>query len=123
LLTAIEIPARAGKGRSHFLKLGARKYLVISIAMVAARIVVGGDDRVAEAAIAVGSCSAVAQRLPDAELALVGAAAEPAAASRIVAEHLAPLAPIDDVRATAEYRRAAALEGVRRAVAACLGPP
>ena len=33
------MPATACEGRSRFLKLGARKYLVISIAMVAARLV------------------------------------------------------------------------------------
>jgi CO/xanthine dehydrogenase FAD-binding subunit len=62
LLTAIRIPAGAGQGRSAFAKLGARRYLVISIAMVAVRVVAEGN-RIAQAAIAVGACSAVARRL------------------------------------------------------------
>jgi CO/xanthine dehydrogenase FAD-binding subunit len=37
-------------------------------------------------------------------------------------EHLAHLAPIDDVRASAEYRREAALELVRRALGDVLAP-
>src|SRR6185503_5259741 len=35
IVTAILVPKRSGVTRSHFLKLGARKYLVISIVMVA----------------------------------------------------------------------------------------
>ena len=63
---------RGTQARSTFLKLGARKYLVISIVMVA---VVDGDRRggtIAAARVAVGACSAVAQRLPALEAALVG---------------------------------------------------
>jgi xanthine dehydrogenase small subunit len=62
--------------------------------------------------VAVGSCSAVPQRLPALEAALAG---QPlAAAADIVAPaHLAPLAPIDDIRGTAAYRRHAALALVR----------
>jgi CO/xanthine dehydrogenase FAD-binding subunit len=36
-------------------------------------------------------------------------------------EHLAALSPIDDVRATARYRREAALTLVARALDACMG--
>ena len=68
LLTAIQVPAQATGGQSRFLKLGARKYLVISIAMVAAR-VVAETGHVRQAALAVGSCSAVATRLPEIEAA------------------------------------------------------
>jgi CO/xanthine dehydrogenase FAD-binding subunit len=50
------------QGRSAFVKLGARSHLVISIAMVAARLVVEAGV-VTEAAVAVGACSAVAVRL------------------------------------------------------------
>jgi CO/xanthine dehydrogenase FAD-binding subunit len=38
----------------------------------------------------------------------------------VTATHLTPLSPIDDVRATAEYRRDASLTLVRRALEACL---
>jgi CO/xanthine dehydrogenase FAD-binding subunit len=71
---------------------------------------------VVEAALAVGACSAVAQRLPLAEAALLGRAPDPAL---LEAAHLAPLAPIDDVRASAAYRRHAALVLLRRAMEAC----
>ena len=101
LVTAVIIPADATQGRSTFLKLGARRYLVISIAMVAARIVTV-DGRVTAAALAVGACGPVATRLPAVEAALVGHPPDP---SRIdPAAVAAALAPIDDHRAPAAYR-------------------
>jgi len=115
LLVAVHIPDRALRGRSSFLKLGARSHLVISIAMVAVRLVVE-DGRIAEAAVGVGACGPVARRLPRVEAALVGALASDAADRVQDADVGASLGPIDDVRATAAYRRRAAAELVRRAV-------
>ena len=66
-------------------------------------------------AIAVGACSEVAQRLTALERDLCNG---DAAADWPTPEHLAPLSPIDDVRADAPYRRVAAAEAVRRAVGA-----
>jgi len=115
LLTAILIPKVRASARSRFLKLGARRYLVISIAMVAAVIEVE-RGRVAAARVAVGACSPVAQRLPALEAALVGAPLDATLGSRARAEHFAPLAPIDDPRASADYRN----EAARTLVARCL---
>ncbi len=115
MVTAITIPRPARPARSVFLKLGARRYLVISIVMVAAVAEFADDGTVAAARLSVGACSAAAVRLPALEAALVGKRPDAA----LVAEaHLAPLSPIDDVRATAPYRRDAALTLVRRAVEA-----
>lgn len=115
MVQAVHVPESAGRGRSRFLKLGARRYLVISIAMVAARLEIE-DGRIAAAAIAVGACSAVATRLARLEAVLVGLPAE-RAAERIAAALVLPdLAPIDDIRADAAYRAAAALDLVRRAI-------
>jgi len=119
LLTVILVPRTIEGGRSRFLKLGARRYLVISIVMVAAIIEVV-EGRVRQARVAVGSCSAAAQRLPILEQALVGAPVGPGLGALAVAEHLAPLTPITDVRATAAYRDDAALILVRRGIEACV---
>ena len=54
MLTAILIPDAAAQGRAHFLKLGARKHLLISIAMVAARLTLEGG-RIRDAAVSVGN--------------------------------------------------------------------
>ena len=121
ILTTVIIPRGLEDAASAFLKLGARRYLVISIAMVAAIVKVDNTGRVAEARVAVGSCSVTAQRLTALEQALAGAPARPGLGSAVLAEHLAQLSPIDDVRATATYRSQAALTLVGRALDACVG--
>ncbi|TAN13323.1 MAG: xanthine dehydrogenase family protein subunit M [Rhizobiaceae bacterium] len=120
LMTAIRVPTSATAGHSAFVKLGARRYLVISIAMAAARIVLA-EGRIAEAALAVGSCSAVAKRLPALEAALVGQKADGELGERIEASHLAELTPIGDVRGSAEYRLVAAREILARAICKAVG--
>jgi CO/xanthine dehydrogenase FAD-binding subunit len=100
------------------LKLGARRYLVISISMVAVVVQVR-DGRVLQARVAVGSCSAVARRLRALEAELVGASVRNGLGEVVRPEHLAPLSPIDDVRATAEYRMDASLRLVQRALNSC----
>ena len=117
IVTALRIARPLHPARGTFLKLGARKYLVISIAMVAAVIEAAPDGTVAAARIAVGACSPVARRLMLLERALVGANVSPALADIPTARHLSLLAPIDDVRGSAAYRRDAALTLVRRALA------
>jgi CO/xanthine dehydrogenase FAD-binding subunit len=113
LLTAILIPKPAHAARSHFAKLGARKYLVVSIVMVAATLEVEAG-RVSAARVAVGSASAVAQRLPLLEAELAGQPCDAGLGVHARAEHLAPLAPIADVRASSEYRLDAGLTLLRR---------
>jgi CO/xanthine dehydrogenase FAD-binding subunit len=121
LMTAIRVPKRSSGGSSAFVKLGARRYLVISIAMAAARIERGADGRIAAAAVAVGSCSAVARRLAGVEAALTGCQPGPGLEKALRSVELAELSPIDDVRGTAEYRCEAAREIVLRAVLAASG--
>lgn len=115
IVTALLVPKLDG-ARSTFLKLGARKYLVISIAMVAAVVATDAAGRISQARIAVGACSAVAQRLHQLEASLAGVPLSEAA-GLVTAGHFAGLAPIDDVRATAAYRLAAAEALVRDALA------
>ncbi|HTA59425.1 MAG TPA: FAD binding domain-containing protein [Candidatus Baltobacteraceae bacterium] len=119
LLTSIRVPRRVENALSVFLKLGARRYLVISIVMVAANLVVDPAGEIREALICVGSCSAAALRLAELERALIGRPALPGLRQIVKAAHLAKLSPIDDVRASAEYRRDAALTLVGRALDAC----
>jgi len=121
MVTAIRLPKTSAKGSSAFVKLGARRYLVISIAMAAARLVVGADGRIAEAAVAIGSCSAVAERLLALETALVGRPADASLAAAVAAEHLAALTPIEDVRGSRAYRAEAAREIVARALLGAAG--
>ncbi len=119
LAIGLRIPCPCPAARGVFLKLGTRSYLVISIVMVAGVVECGDDGRIARAAFAVGACSPVARRLPALEAAVTG---EHPAAALVRPAHLTPLAPIDDVRATAVYRREAALELLRRSLAALRQP-
>jgi len=117
LVTAVLVPKWSERARSTFLKLGARRYLVISIAMVAAALDVAADGTIVRCGIAVGACSAAARRLEALEKELLGRRLAPELAALVSARHLAPLAPISDVRGTAEYRSDAAVTLVRRALA------
>jgi CO/xanthine dehydrogenase FAD-binding subunit len=119
IVTAIVAPAPKETMRSAFLKLGARRYLVISIVMVAALLDVD-KGLVREARVAVGACSAAAKRLPSIERGLNGAKARAGLGDSVSAEDLAGLTPIDDLRASADYRRDAALTLARRAIECCV---
>lgn len=114
ILIAVHVPRPSRPGRGTFRKLGARRYLVISIVMVAAVAEFSPDGTIAAARIAVGAASEVAKRLPSLEARLIGRRPDP---SLVREEDLASLSPIDDVRATAAYRRDAALTLIRRALA------
>jgi len=116
LVVAIRVPRPGQDARSAFLKLGARRYLVISIAMAAATLEIA-EGRVAAARIAVGACSPVAERLPALEAALLGAPFDARLAERVDQAQLAPLSPLDDVRGSADYRRDAVVTLLRRLLA------
>ena len=114
IVTAIRIPDVSDAARSGFFKLGARKYLVISICMVAV-IVDVQDGKLQEVRIAVGAASPVAQRLHSLEKALTGLAVGQVGEA-VQPELITNLSPITDVRATATYRQEAVAEVIRRAV-------
>ena len=119
LLTKIRVPRRLENAASSFLKLGARRYLVISIVMVAANLVADSSGRIQEALICVGSCSPKALRLVELEQALAGQPVNATVSKLVTRAHLSPLTPIDDLRATAAYRLDAAETLVKRALEAC----
>ncbi|MDJ0937118.1 MAG: FAD binding domain-containing protein [Kiloniellales bacterium] len=114
LVTGVLLPKPRPGASSAFVKLGARRYLVISIVMLAV-VIEPEAGRVAGARVAVGACSPVAQRLPALEAALRDRALDSALGDALSPDHLrAVLAPIDDVRASADYRWDAAETALRR---------
>ena len=118
LVTAILlIPRSLEAARSSFVKLGARKYLVISIVMVAGGDREADDGTVAAARIAVGACSEVARRLPALEAALLGRpGSRRGSAAAVEPDHLAGALPHRRCAGRAAYRRDAALVLLRRAL-------
>jgi CO/xanthine dehydrogenase FAD-binding subunit len=120
ILSVVAVPRRLENSLSTFLKLGSRRYLVISIAMVAANLVIDERGKIAEALLAVGACSASALRLRELEQCLHGVTAEPGIGRLVEQQHLRELSPIDDTRATAAYRKEVAQVLVARALETCV---
>lgn len=115
LVTALLVPRGAAEARSDFLKLGGRKYLIISIVMIAIVIEVA-QGVIERARIAIGACSEIAKRIPALETALAGRPLDGSLGSVVAPDHLSHLTPIDDLRASAAYRRRAALVLLRRSL-------
>lgn len=113
IVTAVLVPKPRHPARAGFAKLGARKYLVISIVMVGAMLEID-VGRVAAARIAVGACSPVARRLLALEQRLRGASVARPLSGLVTPENMRWLAPIDDARGTATYRLDAARTMVGR---------
>ena len=113
LVIAICIPALPPGMTAAFEKLGARRYLVISICMTSANVLLDDRGAISEVRVAVGACSPVAQRLHQLERELVGV--RPGAVT-VTAAHLSPLSPIDDVRGDASYRSDAVRAQIVRAI-------
>ncbi|MDQ6627487.1 MAG: FAD binding domain-containing protein [Pseudomonadota bacterium] len=122
LVVAIRIPARSESARSTFIKLGGRRYLTISMTMVAVVLDLDARGAAAHAGIAVGSCSAVARRLPALERRLLAAPPASDLGALVDPADLAPLTPIDDLRASAAYRLDATLTLLRRALRPLASP-
>jgi CO/xanthine dehydrogenase FAD-binding subunit len=116
LLTAVLIPGHGAGACSAFAKLGARRYMVISIVMVAATLDADASGLIRRAGVAVGACSPVAHRLPALEAALQGRRLSEPLGRLVDPVHLAPLAPIDDIRSSAAYRLDAARTLLSRAL-------
>jgi xanthine dehydrogenase FAD-binding subunit len=96
-----------------FDKLGKRKALIISIANAAALLVADGP-RISEARLALGAVAPTVVRCPAAEAFLVGHVADESVFGKGASRIQETIQPIDDVRATAAYRRVAAEALARR---------
>ncbi|MEP3198951.1 MAG: FAD binding domain-containing protein [Lentilitoribacter sp.] len=113
IVSAVHIPKPGALEKSAFEKLGSRRYLVISITMIAANITCDKSGVITHAKIAVGACSPVAQRLTAFETDIIGQKPENI---EITEQHLSVLSPIDDVRGSGEYRMDVVAEQCKRAV-------
>ncbi len=122
LLTAVLLPRPRGRSRTTFLKLGSRAHLVISITMIALALDCDPAGRILRAGVAVGACAPTARRLPLLESRLLGRDLAEPLATAVDTAVLAPLAPIDDIRGTAAYRRRATLVLLRRGLAELATP-
>lgn len=108
LLVAVHLPD-PGSDALAYRKVGARFAQAISKVVFAGR-VRRVEGVVTQARIALGSVAPVPVRARAAEAALVGRPVDPSAAALVARD----IAPIDDIRSTADYRRRVAVGVVRR---------
>jgi len=115
LLVEIRFPRPAPGGLQSFAKLGQRRALAcakVSLAFRARR----EADRLRDVRIAFGAVAPTVLRARAAEGVLEGAVPTDEVVARAAAEAEREVCPIDDVRSTAWYRRAACGELLRRAI-------
>ena len=103
ILTSIIIPKEKENGSSSFRKIGARKYLVISISMVACRILIS-NNIIEDISISVGSCSEVAKRIFSIERQLIKKDINEDIFNQVDFSQLNEISPITDIRSTHVYR-------------------
>jgi CO/xanthine dehydrogenase FAD-binding subunit len=119
LLVSVELPEPAAGSGSCYARLEYRRQM--EIAVVGATAVVTLDDgEVTDARIAITALAPTIHRVAEAEALLVGSDGGRAAAEAAAKAAAAASAPISDVRASAEYRRAMAAVIARRAIEAAV---
>ena len=115
LITRISWPRLPGRAVNTFYKLARRKGDAITVTGVAVTIVAAGGI-CTRARIALGAVAPVVLRAKEAESGLEGRALTPAAIEEAAAAAAGAASPIDDVRASAEYRLHTVEALVRRLV-------
>ena len=104
IIVGINFPVPSDTARSTFIKAGLRRTQAISLINIAV-LLDFEDDVVSDARIAFGSVAPTIVRAPTAEAALVGKALSPDQIDLAVELIQEAISPIDDVRASAAYRR------------------
>ncbi len=107
LVVRIRIPIVEGR-ESRFRKVGTRRAQAISKVVMALAWRDGGDGTWTDVRLALGSVAATPVRAPATEAVLEGAAPTRDVADAAMAALTGEIQPIDDVRSTADYRRAVA---------------
>ncbi len=108
IITRVLIPHSGPFPCQSFEKVGLRRSLAVAVVSFAAMLRLSSDGTVAEARFAWGSVAPTVARLPQLEAGLAGRRLD-ADAIRFAADTVRGfVAPIDDIRATAGYRRSVA---------------
>ncbi|MDW3221205.1 MAG: FAD binding domain-containing protein [Acidimicrobiales bacterium] len=120
LITAIHVPKLTADQTGIWVKLGLRKAQAISV-VHAAMVVTRDGGTVTQARLALGSVAPTVVLSDAFRDTLVGTRLDSAAIAAAAAAVAAGIEPIDDVRATADYRRAVTETLIARALAAIAG--
>ena len=102
--------------RSMYVKMALRRAQAISLVNAAVTVTFDGDRRITAARVALGAVAPTIIRCPDAENALVGAMLTDEVIRQAARLAQQAARPIDDVRASADYRRRLVAVSVGRAL-------
>jgi carbon-monoxide dehydrogenase medium subunit len=116
LVRSISVRRLGANRRGMYLKLGLRQAQAISVISVAVVVEFDAAARVTDARIALGCVAPTIIRAREAEASLVGKTLERAARLEAATLAVAAIAPIDDVRGSADYRRVSVAALVERAL-------
>ena len=119
ILDSVHLAPRPSGSGAAYLKMGVRRTLEISIVNVAAYLALEGG-KIQTARVVLGAVAPTPIRAPFAEKALVDASPSPELFARAAGEAARDAKPIDDFRASAEYRRDMVAVLTRRALEAAL---
>lgn len=116
LLTEIHVPKMPSSARGIWVKLGLRKAQAISVVHSGIVVDLDADAQITSAVLALGSVAATVVVVPEFGELLIGRQLDDALISEAGATAARSVDPIDDVRATAEYRRATIATVVERSL-------
>jgi CO/xanthine dehydrogenase FAD-binding subunit len=119
LLTAVDIPEPPAGTGSCYVRLEYRRQMEIAVVGATAVVVLDGG-KISDARIAITALAPTIHRVAEAESALVGTDGTRDPAEEAANAAAAAAAPISDVRASEDYRRAMAAVITRRAIEAAV---
>ena len=120
LVSSLRVPAPPSRSGSSYLRLSARSRVDMAAAGVAGLLALGGDGRVERARLALTAVAPTPMRCPDAEALLVGRVPAPDLLAKAAETCAGESKPIDDVRASAAYRRHVIGVLARRVLESCV---
>src|SRR5439155_11111138 len=120
LVTSLSLERPGPRTGEVYVKVGRRSAMEVALVGLAVRVRLDESGVIADARVAVGSVGPKPFRVPDVEAALVGTRGEEPAVAEAGSLLQEAARPIDDVRATAEYRRRVLPGLLAGAVATCV---
>jgi xanthine dehydrogenase iron-sulfur cluster and FAD-binding subunit A len=120
IVETIRMPPPPQRAGSSYMRLSARSRVDMAAVSVAGLVALHPDGRVSDARLALGAVAPTPLRCGDAEKLLLDQMPSSSSLERAAAECARAAQPIDDVRATAEYRRAMVEVLARRVLVECV---
>ena len=121
LVTEIHLPVFPARTGAAFIKKGRVAVGDLSLASAATCVIMDDQDRCQEVRIALGSVAPTPLRVKNAERILINKKPENALLEEVAAAAAEEIKPINDVRASAEYRRVLSRTLVARALQEAVG--